>query len=78
MLQVTSITYDHTIYKIQFTVYASGKKTVNNVETTTYSIKDVKVNRIVDGTRTEINNPQYDNKNSKFKANTLKQFRSSL
>ena len=62
----TSITYDHTIYKIQFTVYASGKKTVNNVETTTYSIKDVKVNRIVDGTRTEINNPQYDNKNSKL------------
>ena len=62
----TSITYDHTIYKIQFTVYASGTKIVNNFETTTYSIKDVKVNRIVDGTRTEINNPQYDNKNSKL------------
>ena len=62
----TSITYDHTIYKIQFTVYALGTKIVNNVETTTYSIKDVKVNRIVDGTRTEIINPQYDNEKSKL------------
>lgn len=62
----TRITYDHTIYKIQFTVYASGKKTVNNVETTTYSIKDVKVNRIVDGTRTENINHQYDSENSKL------------
>ncbi|HCG97141.1 MAG TPA: hypothetical protein DEV89_03590 [Erysipelotrichaceae bacterium] len=62
----TSITYDHTIYEIQFKVYASGKKTVNNVETTTYSINTVKVNRIVDGTRTENINHQYDNKNSKL------------
>lgn len=62
----TSITYDHTIYKIQFTVYALGTKIVNNVETTTYSIKDVKVNRIVDGTRTEDINHQYDNENSKL------------
>lgn len=62
----TSITYDHTIYKIQFTVYASGKKTVNNVETTTYSINNVKVNRIVDGTRTENINHQYDSENSKL------------
>lgn len=62
----TSITYDHTIYKIQFTVYASGTKIVNNVETTTYSIKDIKVNRIVDGTRTENINHQYDSENSKL------------
>ena len=62
----TSITYDHTIYKIQFTVYASGTKIVNNFETTTYSIKDVKVNRIVDGTRTENINHQYDSENSKL------------
>lgn len=62
----TSITYDHTIYKIQFTVYASGTKIVNNVETTTYSIKDVKVNRIVDGTRTENINHPYDSENSKL------------
>lgn len=62
----TSITYDHTIYKIQFTVYASGTTTVNYVTTTKYSIKDIKVNRIVDGTRTENINHQYDNKNSKL------------
>lgn len=62
----TSITYDHTIYKIQFTVYASGTKLVNKVETTTYSIKDIKVNRIVDGTRTENINHQYDSENSKL------------
>ncbi|WP_074782513.1 SpaA isopeptide-forming pilin-related protein [Sharpea azabuensis] len=62
----TSITYNHTIYKIQFTVYASGTKIVNNVETTTYSIKDIKVNRIVDGTRTENINHQYDSENSKL------------
>ena len=62
----TSITYDHTIYKIQFTVYASGTKLVNNVETTKYSIKNVRVNRIVDGTRTEDINHQYDNENSKL------------
>ena len=62
----TSITYDHTIYKIQFTVYASGTKIVNNFETTTYSITDIKVNRIVDGTRTENINHQYDSENSKL------------
>lgn len=50
----TSITYDHTIYKIQFTVYASGTKTVNNVETTTYSIKDVKVKHIVNGNENSV------------------------
>ena len=62
----TSITYDHKIYKIQFTVYASGTTTVNNITTTKYSIKDVKVNRIVDGTRTENINPQYDSEKSKL------------
>lgn len=50
----TSITYDHTIYKIQFTVYASGTKIVNNVETTTYSIKDVEVKHIVNGNENSV------------------------
>lgn len=62
----SNITCDHTIYEINFGVVDSGTKTVNNVQTTTYSINNVKVNRIVDGTRTEIINPQYDNKNSKL------------
>ncbi|WP_074731998.1 SpaA isopeptide-forming pilin-related protein [Sharpea azabuensis] len=62
----SNITCDHTIYEINFGVVDSGTKTVNNVQTTTYSINNVKVNRIVDGTRTEIINPQYDNENSKL------------
>lgn len=63
----SNITCDHTIYEINFEVVNSGIKTVNNVQTTTtYSINNVKVNRIVDGTRTEIINPQYDNENSKL------------
>lgn len=61
----TSITYDHTIYKIQFTVNAH-QETVNNVETTKYFIENVRVNRIVDGTRTENINHQYDRENSKL------------
>lgn len=62
----SNITCDHTIYEINFGVVDSGTKTVNNVQTTTYSIEDVKVNRIVDGTRTENIKHQYDNKNSKL------------
>lgn len=66
----SNITCDHTIYEINFEVFEvvdSGTKTVNNVQTTTtYSINTVKVNRIVDGTRTENINHQYDNKNSKL------------
>lgn len=63
----SNITCDHTIYEINFEVVDSGTETVNNVQTTTtYSIKDVKVNRIVDGTRTENINHQYDSENSKL------------
>ncbi|HCJ15616.1 MAG TPA: hypothetical protein DHV77_11330, partial [Erysipelotrichaceae bacterium] len=62
----SNITCDHTIYEINFGVVDSGTKTVNNVQTTTYSINNVKVNRIVDGTRTENINHQYDSENSKL------------
>ena len=63
----SNITCDHTIYEINFEVVDSGTETVNNVQTTTtYSIKDVKVNRIVDGTRTENINHHYDSENSKL------------
>lgn len=64
----SNITCDHTIYEINFEVVNSGTKTVNNVQTTTYSINTdtVKVNRIVDGTRTEKIKHQYDNENSKL------------
>lgn len=59
----TSITYDHTIYKIQFTVNAH-QETVNNVLTTTYSITDVKVKHIVDGKENDVSDYTLNSTNS--------------
>lgn len=73
----TSITYDHTIYKIQFTVYASGTKLVNNVETTTYSIKDVEVKHIVDEGVTENIKTQYENSKLTLLSNSEAAFKNT-
>lgn len=45
----SKISYDHSIYQITFSVEQDGKKTVNNIETTTYAINNVQVNKIVNG-----------------------------
>ena len=55
----SKISYDHSIYQITFSVEQDGKKTVNNIETTTYAIEDVKVNKIVKGTSDSLKSNEF-------------------
>ncbi len=57
----TMITYDHSVYVIQFDVVPvpARKKMVNNVEIVPYEINDLSVSKVVEGKSTPLNSGGY-------------------
>lgn len=56
------ITYDHSVYAINFKVKATGEKTDknnNNIKIITYSITNITVDKFVKGNKTELNKSDY-------------------
>ena len=58
------ISYDDSIYEIKFSVKPAGTTTVNNKQTTTYSIQDLKVNKINNGESKALSSDEFSYANS--------------
>lgn len=61
------VTFDHSVYQIQFKVVeSSGTTIVNNVETKTYKIQDLTITKYENGTPTSLTSSDYSYADSKL------------
>ena len=60
----SKISYDHSIYKITFEVNPTGTKTIDNLQTTIYSIQNVNVSKITADSATALGNKDYNFSNN--------------
>ncbi len=74
------VTFDHSVYEISFDVEEDGSTTVNNVQTTTYKINNIAINKYVNGKSTslaETTDYTYENSTLTIYSNSKEAFKNT-